>query len=148
MKTEESQSGLGDVEELLEELPETFTSSKAAERTEASSKKLSRRLTQYADQTESDLNRIHGSPACFSRHNLNLSHTFVKRGLDILKKSVQTVWENGSMTEQEIDQMKSYTEAEELYTQLEIVGELKDILDEQYPGIEYNREKQEFYRVE
>jgi hypothetical protein len=148
MKTEKSNFGFKHVEELLEKLPETFRSSQAVERVDVGSKKLGHLLTWYADQEETDLYRVQWSPPCYSRHDLNLTHSFAKHGLDLLNKSVQTIWENGEMTKKELEQMKHYAESEELNTQIKIVGELKDVLDEQYPGIEYNLENQEFYRVD
>ncbi len=148
MKKGKSNFRFEDVEELLEELPETFKSSQAFKRTDVSSERLRSRLTQYAAQAESDLYRICRSPSCYSRHKLDLSTSFAKHGLDLLNKSVQTIWENGEMTKKELEQMKHYAESEELNTQMKIVGELKDVLDEQYPGIEYNLENQEFYRVD
>lgn len=143
-----SNSRFKEIENLLEELPETFRSAEAAEKTSLTSKKLNTKLKQYADQTESNLNRINHEPVCYSKHNLNLTDVFAQRGLDLLNKSVQTIWENGEMSEEELRHMKHYAKSDELYTQMEIAGELKDVLDEQYPGIEYDEKEKKFQRVD
>lgn len=148
MKTEKSNFGFKHVEELLEKLPETFRSSQAAGRADVGSKKLGHLLTWYADQEETDLYRVKWSPNCYSRHDLNLTHSLVEHGLEVLNKSVKLIWEKEEVREQEIEELKYYAKSDELHTQMKVIGEVKEVLKKQHPEIEYDVEEQEFYKVE
>jgi hypothetical protein len=142
------QFGFEDVDELLEELPETFRSSQAFNRVDVSAKKLGTTLKSYEHQEETELYEVHNNPFCYSRHDLDISNRLVKRGLDILNKAVKIIWEKGEMTEKELNRIKKYADSDTYLTQARMVGEVKDLLDEQHPGIEYNVKEQKFYRDE